>query len=399
MADRRSARTSHVRPRPPSSGRPAPVKVRPRAPAPGRLSVHTPIRRSRGIPLVGRVALAVAVVAVGLGVLYVGARGIGTVVSSVGGVVTGFVEGVTATPVPSATPLVAPRSPSIASPSEPYTNQATVDLAVTVDPNVAGDPDYHVRVYLALEDQAPAPIQETPVAPTPQTIIPVQLTAGINDFAVTLIGPGGESESSPLVRYVLDESKPAIKLDSPKDGATVNRKAVDLQGRTQGRSTLMARNVDTGESIGGAADGDGAFELRLPIAQGRNDIVITATDPAGNVNEQELSVNRGSGELSASLSASAYKIKKSALPAPIRLTATVDDPDGRPLAGAAVTFTLSVPGIKTVTGEATTDADGQAVFETTIPESADRGGGNAAVLVRSEEFGRTTDDTVISITK
>ena len=99
------------------------------------------------------------------------------------------------------------------------------------------------------------------------------------------------------------------------------------------------------------------------------------------------------------MSASAYKIKRSALPATIRLTATVDDPDGKPLAGAAVTFTLSVPGIKTVTGEATTDSDGQAVFETTIPESADRGGGNAAVLVRSEEFGRTSDDTVISITK
>ena len=399
MADRRSARTSHVRPRPPSSGRPTPAKVRPRAPAPGRLAVRGPIRRSRGIPVVGRLALAVAVIAVGAGVLYVGARGFGTVASSVGGVVTGFVEGVTATPVPSATPLVAPRSPSIVSPSEPYTNEPTVDLTVTVDEVAAGDPAYHLRVYLALEDQGSAPIQDAAVAPTPQTIIPVQLTKGINDFSVSLIGPGGESESSPLVRYVLDESKPAIKLDAPRDGATVNRKAVDLQGRTQGRSTLMARNSDTGDSIGGTADGDGAFELRLPIAKGQNRIVITATDPAGNVNEQELTVSRGSGELSASLSASAYKIKRSALPEPIRLTATVDDPDGKPLAGAEVTFTLSIPGIKTVTGEGTTDANGQAVFETTIPEAADRGGGNAALLVRTAEYGRASDDTVITITK
>jgi hypothetical protein len=398
MADRR-ARSSHVRPRPPSSGRPTPAKVKTRAPAPGRLAVRTPVRRSRGIPLAGQILLGLAVVGVALGVLYVGARGFGTVAQSVGGVVTGFIEGVTATPVPSATPIVAPRSPSIASPSEPYTNQEQVDLTVTVDPAVAGDPDYQVRVYLALEDQAPAPIDQVPVAPTPQTIIPVTLTKGINDFTVTLIGPSGESESSPLVRYVLDTSKPAIKLESPRDGAVVNRKAVDLQGRTQGRSSLQARNEDTGDSIGGTADGDGAFALRLPIARGGNRITITATDPAGNVNVLELRVTRGSGDLSASVGASTYRIKQSALPAEIRLTATVDDPDGRPLPGATVTFTLSIPGIRTVTGEGTTDANGQASFETTIPEAADRGGGIAAILVRTSEFGRATDETVITITK
>jgi hypothetical protein len=399
MADRRSARSSHVRPRQPSSGRPVPAKVRTRAPAPGRLAVHTPIQRSRGIPLVGRLLLGIAVIAVAVGVLYVGARGVGTVASSVGGVVTGFIEGVTATPVPSATPVVAPRSPSIVVPNEPYTNQDTVDLTVTVDDAVVGDPDYRIRVYLALEDQAPAPIQESPLAATPQTIIPVSLTPGINDFTVTLVGPGGESEQSPLVRYALDQNKPPIKLAAPRDGATVNRKAVDLEGRTQARSTLMARNEDTGDSIGGAADNDGAFALRLPLASGANHIVITSTDPAGNINELPLVVSRGSGELSASLSADAYRFKRGSLPASITLTATVDDPDGKPLEGADVTFTLSVPGIKTVTGEATTDKNGQASWTATIPDSADRGGGNAAVLVRTREFGSTSDEAPITITK
>ena len=64
-----------------------------------------------------------------------------------------------------------------------------------------------------------------------------------------------------------------------------------------------------------------------------------------------------------------------------------------------MTFTLSVPGIKTVTGEATTDKDGQATWKTTIPDSADRGGGNAAVLVRTREFGSTSDEAPITITK
>jgi hypothetical protein len=161
----------------------------------------------------------------------------------------------------------------------------------------------------------------------------------------------------------------------------------------------MARNDDTGDSIGGTADGDGAFALRLPIAKGGNHLTITATDPAGNVTVQELTVTRGSGELSASVGASSYRIKRSNLPYGIKLTATVDDPDGRPLQGATVTFTLSVPGIKTVTGDGTTDANGQASWETTIPKAADRGGGIAGILVRTSEYGRATDETVITITK
>ena len=38
---------------------------------------------------------------------------------------------------------------------------------VTVPAHLAGDPDYVVRIYLALKDQAPAPIDEKPLAPTP----------------------------------------------------------------------------------------------------------------------------------------------------------------------------------------------------------------------------------------
>ena len=366
---------------------------------PGRLAVHGPIRRSQGVPLAGRIVLALAVVALAAGVLYVGVGGLSTVAGAIGSTVGGFVDDVTATPIPSSTPIPVSDIPSVVSPSEPYTNVASADLVVTVDPDLAGNPAYSLRVYLSLEDQAPAPIQDTPLGATAQTVIPVALTKGINDFSVTMLGPGGESESSPVVRYVFDDSKPGIKLSAPKDGATVNRKAVDLEGRTQGRSTLIARNVETGDSIGGTAEADGGFVLKLPLVNGSNRIVIASTDPAGNTNEIELVVRRGSGELAAALSASVYRIKRADLPADVRLTATVDDPDGKPLADARVTFTLSIPGINTITSDAVTDANGRAVWETTIPKGADPGGGSAAILVRTDEFGRATDQTVITITK
>jgi Glucodextranase, domain B len=399
MTTRRGTRPSHVRPRPPSGGRPTPVKVRPRAPAPGRLSVHAPVRRSRGIPLVGRLVLGVGVLAVAVLVLYVGAGGLSVLAGALGTAVTSFVQGVTATPVPSELAPTAPEAPTIESPAEPYTNQSEVDLTITVPSRLAGDPDYRVRVYLALADQAPAPIDEKPLAPTARMIIPVTLTKGINDFSVTLVGPGGESESSPLARWVLDTNPPAIRLISPKDGALINRKAVTLEGRTQGRSTLQVRNTKTGESIGGTAATDGTFSLSLPLTSGSNPIKITATDPAGNTKAIELTVRRGSGRLRASLSASFYSVSQKRLPFEIRLIVLVDDPDGKPLQGARVTFTLSVPGVKTVTGDAVTDANGQASYSTRIPKGADRGGGTAGVLVRTTEFGRTTDEMVINITK
>ena len=375
------------------------MKVRPRAPAPGRLSVRTPIRRSRGIPLVGRIALALGVLGVAAGVIYLGAGGLGTVAGAVGSTFTDFIAGVTATPVPAPTPVVTSQAPSIESPTEPYTNQESVDLVVIVPGDLAGDPDHRLRVYLALKDQAPAPIQEAPLAAGPRTIIPVTLTKGTNDFSVTIVGPGGESEASPLARWILDLTKPPIRLSAPRDEAVINRKAVTLEGRTQGRTTLIIRNQETGDSVSGTAASDGTFKLTLPITRGRNPIRITATDPAGNVNETELAVTRGSGRLRASLSASTYTLLQSALPQAIQLTVNVDDPDGKPLAGAQVTFTLSIPGIPTVTGSATTDQNGRAIFETTVPRGATRGSGTATVLVQTDEFGRTTDEAPVTVKK
>jgi hypothetical protein len=399
MTSRRGTRPTHVKPRPPSSGRPATAPVRSRAPAPGRLAVRTPVRRSRGIPLVGQLILAALVVALGGVVLYLGVGGLTTVASGVGSVLTGFVDDIRSTPSPSPVAISVSDAPSIESPGEPYTNQPTADLLVTVPDDVVGDPDYRIRVYLALEDVDPAPIQETPVARLPQTVIPVELSDGINDFTVTLVGPAGESDTSPVVRYVLDTKKPSIKLLAPRDGAVINRKTVELEGRSQARSTLIVRNATTGESIVGSADSDGLFSLLLPITKGSNDIVITATDPAGNSKETELTVTRGSGKLRASLSSSLYSIKRSSLPEPITLFVTVDDPDGRPVAGATATFTLSIPGIKTVTGEVRTDKNGRAVFTTTIPKGATAGGGRAGVFVQTTDFGSTTDETVVTIKK
>ena len=397
MTTRRDPRQTHVRPRPPSTGRPNPIKVRPRTPAPNRLSVHRPIQRDRGLPMVAKLGLIAAVALLGLTVLYLGAGGLGTVVAGFTKSLGGFVTSITAEPTPKPSAIAISDPPTLEQPAEPYTAEGTVDLVVTVPSDVVGDPSSRIRVYLALKDQVAAPIQEAPLAATPQTVIPVELTKGINDFSVTIVGPGGESDPSPVVRYVLDQAAAKITIYSPKEGAVVNGTTVDITGKTQARATLIARNAANGSSISATAGTDGLFALALGISTGTNEITITGTDPAGNVKEMVLTVRHGSGQLTAVLGASAYRLSIAKLPQDLTLTAAAADPDGNPLVGADITFTLSIPGIPTVTQDMKTDDQGRATFTTAVPVGADPGQGSATILLSSDQFGSTQDYTVITL--
>jgi hypothetical protein len=397
MATRRDSRQTHVRPRPPSTGRPAPVKVRPRAPAPTRLSVHRPIQRDRGLPIAAKLGLIAAVAVLGITVLYVGAGGLGTAFNGITTSLAGFITNITEAPTPRPSLPSVSDPPSLQQPIEPYTAESTVDLIVTVPAAVVGDPDSRIRVYLALKDQAPAPIQEAPIASTAQTVIPVELTKGINDFSVTIVGPGGESDPSPVVRYVLDQAPAKITIYSPKEGAVVNGATVEISGKTQARSSLIARNAANGSSTSGVAGTDGLFTLTLGISTGTNEITITGTDPAGNAKEMVLTVRRGSGKLTVVLGATAYRLSVAKLPQDITLSASASDPDGNPMAGADLTFTLSIPGIPTITQDLQTDDQGRASFTTSVPVGADPGQGSATVLLSSETFGSAQDYTVITL--
>lgn len=399
MATRRSARPSQVRPRPPSTGRPEPTRVRPRSSFPSRIGPHREIRRSPGLPLVVRLLLALSVVALGAVVLVTATGGLAKLVGGVGSAVGGIVDQVSATETPPPTPVPVIGAPSLTAPVEAYTNLATVDLTGTVPPDVVGQGDYRIRIYLALKDQPPAPITEAPVGSTSSFTIPsVTLTKGINDFSATIVAADGtESPPSAVVRYVYDTSIPKIILTSPKDGAVVNADTVTLVGKTQARSKLTARNEANNASVTGTAAGDGTFKLTLPLEKGPNGITMTTTDPAGNTGSLVIGVTRGSGALTATLKASGYRFKVSLLPHDLTLTAVVTDPDGQPLEGAAVTFTLSIPGVPVLTQDATTDATGTATFRTTVPQGATVGTGPATVFVSTPEFGTTSARTVIAI--
>jgi hypothetical protein len=362
---------------------------------------HRRVERTRHLAFPFRLLFIAAVLALGVGVLFVANGGVGQVASFLGSTMAGFVDDLSATPAPSVAPAVVATSPTLEAPEEPYTNQTTVDLAGRVPENLVGSQGYRIKIYVAVGDQLPGQIDELDVGDTPRFVVAaVELSPGQNTFTATIAGPAGESDPSAEVTYVLDVSKPPIKITSPKDGSVVNAKSVAVKGKTQARSSVTLINVTTEASVSGAADVSGAFTLIIPISAGNNKLTLQATDPAGNVKTSTIIIRKGSGELAASLTASDYQIKSSALPEAIQLTVVVTDPDGRPLANASVTFTLTVPRVPPIVSRSlTTDGNGRAVFTTTIPRGAAKGGGQATVTVHTTDFGNTTDRTVITITK
>jgi hypothetical protein len=345
--------------------------------------------------------LAVAVVVLGAAILYASTGQLSRIVASFGETVSGLIAQVQKTAAPSfSAPPAVPR-PVLIRADEEYTNQPTVDLQGTLPSEVAGSTDYKIRIYRALGDEnSPTQlVREQKVGTTAEfSITGVTLEKGVNFFTATIQGPGNtETDPSEPVRFVYDTSKPRIILNSPHDGDTVNAKTVQLQGEVQSRSVIVARNAENNASVTGKAAPDGTFTLTLALEPGQNAITLTSTDPAGNESDLVISLLRGSGKLTATLSTSAVQFRTSSLPTNLTLTASVVDPDGRPAEGATVTFTLSIPGVDPITTVGTTDGAGTAIFQTSVPSGATVGSGLATVLVETRRFGSVTARAAISI--
>lgn len=395
-----SRRASHVRPRPASSGRPQLQPVKASAPDRRRVRGHGGLSaRRRGAPLALRTMLALGVAMLAGGVFLAAMGGFGPMLSALAAGFTGAFDRLVATPVPTATDLPPTDSPRIAVPEQPFTNKDVVDLNISVPVAVLGQADTYVRIYLELEGLEAAPVLDFPVGTTSRIIVPFQLTEGRNNISATLLRGQEESEQSPIVTWVLDLKPPTIKILSPKDGAAIDTPYATIKGDTQAGTTLVARNPANDASISTVAARDGMFEISLPLVPGENQIVISGTDPAGNVGETTLKLKQGSTKMRVQLRASAYRISVAHHPSSLQLIVVVTDPSGKPLAGARAFFTLQIPGLAPISNELSTGTDGRAVFTTPLVGDIATGGGIGTVLITHDVYGETTDRVTLTFVK
>lgn len=385
MDSRHRARPSQVRPRPPSTGRPAPVRMRPVNPARIRLKPYRAIERGPRLPIGARAMLAVAILALAGTVVLYGNGTLGHIASGLASGVGGVVDkigGVMASPTPTAVPVVSD-VPFIVAPDNPYTSVETTDVSVTVPAAVAGKTDYMVRLFDTVGDQPTSVLGNMPVGPTSTLVFPgVTLAPGTNGLQVALVGPDGEGGRSTVVTYVLDQVAPKVTIVSPKDGASISADSLTIKGTTQPASSIVLRDDANAATASTQADKDGIFSVAIATAAGPNAITITVTDPAGNVTAVVVHVTKGSGKLTVTLTGSAYTFKASSLPANVTFTAVVTGSNGGRVGGAVALFTITVPGAAAIVSpQIQTGADGAASFTTTIPAGATSGSGLASVLV------------------
>lgn len=345
--------------------------------------------------------LAASILALGGAIVWVGSGAVGPFLSSVVAGFGGFVAQVgvvVSSPAVTAAPDV-PDSPSIDAPPATYTNRDTIAVTVNVPTSVTGVEGYTVRVYVTLKDAEPVILTEEPVGETAvQVVTGLKLSPGRNDLQAAIVGPGGESERSEVAAWVLDTSKPKVSVIAPKNNAQVQKSTVKVKGKSQAGAEIRLQNANNGAISTTVAGADGLWETTIEVGNGGNAITVTATDPAGNRNTTTLNLRKGSGKLTAVLTASNYRFKASRLPRAITLKVVVTDPDGRRLSGATALFTLSVPGIEVIVSrEIATNGDGIATFKTNIPSGTTKGPGLATVHVTTDSDGTITDRQVLTI--
>ncbi len=362
----------------------------PRRPAAPRVGSRRTPEAAGGLPLAARLALGVALVGLVAVVLTTVTGVLPSVVRAFGDMLAGIAGSVVPAPTPSPTVIPAPGAPVLDAPHQAYTRSATVTITGSVPPDIAGLSGYKVRLYVTIAAQPPARVVDVAVGATPAFAVPnVPLEPGRNDFTATILGPGAEGKPSPIISYILDTSKPAITITSPKANAVVNGPAT-IVGKTQAGSSVIARNAASGDTGTATADAKGAFSMKIGTTTGTNAISITATDPAGNAATTVLTIRGGSGKLTVKLTGSASQISIRRLPAVLILTATVIDPNGKAVPGAVATFSVTVPGVPPIVGSETTNASGVATFQAKIPPGATVGSFVASVSVTTATFGNVT---------
>jgi len=339
------------------------------------------------------------VVVLGAGAFVVTSGGIGPVLSSLGAAFGSAFGRLVATPLPTTTQLPLTNAPRIEPPDQPYTNQAQIELSVSVPVEALGDPTAKVRIYLTLTGLQAAPVVDVPVGTTSRMTVPFDLTPGRNDISATLFRGNAESEPSPVVTWILDTDPPKITVTSPKNNAAVPTPEVTIKGKTQAGTSLVATNAANDTSIASSAGSDGTFAFGVLLASGANAITITGTDPAGNVGTTTLNLLQGSTQMVVRLTASTYRISVSKRPASLQLTVLVRDPAGMPLAGASAFFTIQIPGLAPISNQIVTNADGRAVFSTPLVGTLTVGSGVGTVLVTSDLYGQSTDRVTLTFVK
>ncbi len=182
----------------------------------------------------------------------------------------------------------------------------------------------------------------------------VPLADGDNPITATAADALG-NEATAQITVTRDSGPPAVAITAPADGLRTRADAVEVQGTVDDPDATVTVN-----GVAAALDGL-AFTATVPLAEGDNAIIATATDAVGNAAEARITVTRDLTPPAVAITAPADgAVVGSDV---IRVEGTVDDPDatvevnGIPAPVADGAFAVDVPLAEGNNGVAATATD------------------------------------------
>ena len=110
------------------------------------------------------------------------------------------------------------------------------------------------------------------------------LSDGSHTVSISVSDNDGNAAAAKSTTYKVDTVPPTLNITAPANGLVTNTASLVVRGTTNDASSspvtvkITLRGTDQGTITVGS---DGAFSKTLTLAEGANDIIITATDSAG----------------------------------------------------------------------------------------------------------------------
>lgn len=264
---------------------------------------------------------------------------------------TGQTPDASSSPSPSFV-LVANVSPPTLDAPVALTRDATITISGRLlDELPAGGP-YNLRLYVNDELRSETRLGRRE---TTFSIADVPLAEGDNTISAAIAGAVDESAHSAPVSVTRDGTAPRIQISSPAAGSIVYGETMLLTGTTEANASVKVVDRANGAQAETTAGTSGVFSVLLALQSGTNTLEVSAVDLAGNSSRKQMSVSREESQAAVTLTLSRDSFEVATLPQTISMAAQVLGPDGKPLDGAEVTFSISPPGQMTVTHDTTTE--------------------------------------------
>ncbi|WP_432339501.1 S8 family serine peptidase [Bacillus tequilensis] len=157
--------------------------------------------------------------------------------------------------------------PEITSPADKsYTNKESITVKGKASPGTT------VHLYNGKKEAG-----ETKAAADGTFQAGISLSKGQNKLTATASTDNGTTDASSPVTITLDQDKPEVTLDNPKDGEKTNKEALTVKGSVSDNNLKEVKVNGKKATVT-----DGSYSARILLENGRNEVKVTASDLAGN---------------------------------------------------------------------------------------------------------------------